>query len=87
MADSRGVDPYDEILQSEPLDFQSRVVQVRPAWARSWRWKSSRKLTTAVRSEAQLRKGDRAWGGSVERNCEPMDKNRIEGATDQGKQA
>ncbi|CAE6850712.1 hypothetical protein R75461_07460 [Paraburkholderia nemoris] len=39
------------------------------------------------RSEAQLREGDRAWGGSVERNCEPMDKNRIEGITDQGKPA
>jgi len=30
-------------------------------------------------SEAQLQEGDRLWGGSVERNCEPMDKNRIEG--------
>jgi hypothetical protein len=29
------------------------------------------------RSEAQLREGDRAWRGSVERSCEPMDKNRI----------
>jgi hypothetical protein len=28
-------------------------------------------------SEAQLRKGDRPWGGSVERNREPMDKNWI----------
>ena len=25
--------------------------------------------------------------GGVEQNCEPMDKNRIEGATDQGEQA
>ena len=39
------------------------------------------------RSEAQLREGDRAWGGSVERNCEPMDKNRIEGVADQGERA
>ena len=39
------------------------------------------------RSEAQLRKGDRPWGGSVERNCEPMDKNRIEGAAEQGERA
>jgi len=29
------------------------------------------------RSEAQLREGDRAWEGSVERNREPMNKNRI----------
>jgi hypothetical protein len=27
------------------------------------------------------------WGGSVERNCEPMDKNRIEGEADQGERA
>jgi hypothetical protein len=29
------------------------------------------------RSEAQLHEGDRVWGGSVERSCGPMDKNRI----------
>jgi hypothetical protein len=39
------------------------------------------------RSEAQLRKGDRLWGGSVERNCEPMNKNRIQGGVDQGERA
>ena len=39
------------------------------------------------RREAQLRKGDRAWGGSVERSREPMDKNRIRGDPDQGEQA
>ena len=38
-------------------------------------------------SEAQLHEGDRVWGGSVERNCEPMDKNRIEGAAKQGEWA
>jgi len=38
-------------------------------------------------SEAQLREGDRAWGGSVERNREPMNKNRIRGVADQGEQA
>jgi hypothetical protein len=27
------------------------------------------------------------WGGSVERNCEPMDKNRIEGAAEQSERA
>ena len=27
------------------------------------------------------------WGGSVERNCEPMDKNRIEGGAEQGERA
>ena len=39
------------------------------------------------RSEAQLREGDRAWRGSVERNCEPMNKNRIQGAAEQGERA
>ncbi len=29
------------------------------------------------RREVQLRKGDRAWGGSMERIREPMDKNQI----------
>ena len=37
--------------------------------------------------EAQLRQGDRAWEGSVERNREPMNKNQIRGAMDQGEQA
>ena len=39
------------------------------------------------RSEAQLHEGDRVWIGSVERNCEPMNKNRIEGAMEQGERA
>ncbi|GAB2865411.1 hypothetical protein GCM10027277_37940 [Pseudoduganella ginsengisoli] len=39
------------------------------------------------RSDAQLQKGDRLWGGSVERNCEPMNKNRIGGAAKQGERA
>jgi len=39
------------------------------------------------RSEAQLREGDRTWGGSVERNHEPIYKSRIEGSADQGERA
>lgn len=39
------------------------------------------------RREVQLREGDRAWEGSMERNREPMDKNRIRGDADQGEQA
>ena len=31
--------------------------------------------------------GDRSWGGSVERSCELMNKNRIEGASKQGERA
>ncbi|MGO9612342.1 MAG: hypothetical protein ACLPX5_04855 [Dissulfurispiraceae bacterium] len=39
------------------------------------------------RREVQLRKGDRAWGGSIERIREPMNKNQIRGVADQGEQA
>ncbi|MFZ3124636.1 MAG: hypothetical protein WA129_05885, partial [Acidovorax sp.] len=39
------------------------------------------------RSEAQLHEGDRVWEGSVERSCEPMNKNRIEGDAEQGERA
>ena len=60
---------------------------VRPAWAHSSGCKSRRKLVTAERSEAQLRKGDRPWEGSVDRSCGPMDKNRIRGVADQGERA
>jgi hypothetical protein len=38
-------------------------------------------------SEAQLRKGDRPWEGSVERSRGPTNRNRIEGAADQGERA
>ena len=67
---------------------------------RLWRWsltcaQHGRDLEVRVlpradhseRREAQLRKGDRAWGGSVERNHEPMDKNQIGGTTCQGEWA
>ena len=37
-------------------------------------------------SEAQGRKGDRPSGGSVERICEPMNKNRIRGDAPWGEQ-
>jgi len=56
---------------------------VRPAQAHSYGCKSRRELVRA--SEAQLHEGDRMWGGSVERNCGPMNKNRIE--ADQGERA
>ena len=40
------------------------------------------------RSEAQLHEGDRVWDRQARSiNCEPMDKNRIEGDTQQGEQA
>ena len=39
------------------------------------------------RSELQLRKGDRPWEGSRERNRGPMYKNRIEGDAERGERA
>jgi hypothetical protein len=39
------------------------------------------------RSELQLRKGDRPWGGSRERDRGPMNKNRIEGGAERGERA
>ncbi len=39
------------------------------------------------RSETRLRKGDRAWEGTVERICEPLDKNQIWGLACQGELA
>jgi hypothetical protein len=39
------------------------------------------------RSELQLRKGDRPWEGSRERNRGPMYKNRIQGDAERGERA
>jgi hypothetical protein len=39
------------------------------------------------RSEPQLRKGDRPWGGSGERSRGSMYKNRIRGGTERGERA
>jgi len=39
------------------------------------------------RSEVQLHEDDRLWGGGVDRSCEPMDKNRIQGVAEQGEPA
>jgi hypothetical protein len=60
---------------------------VRPAWAHSWRCKSSRELITVSEVKRNCMRvtecGEEAW--SV--NREPMDKNRIEGAAKQGERA
>ena len=60
---------------------------MRPAWAHSCGCKSRRKLITTnevKRNRMRVTEcGKEAW--SI--NCEPMDKNRIEGAAKQGEQA
>ena len=57
---------------------------VRPVRAHSWRCKSSHKLATANEVKRNCGRvtdrGEEAW--SI--NREPMDKNRIEGAAEQG---
>jgi hypothetical protein len=59
----------------------------RPAGAHSWRCKSSRKLVTANEVKRNCGRatdrGEEAW--SV--NREPMNKNRIKGAAEQGERA
>ena len=60
---------------------------MRPAWAHSYGCKSRRKLITTSEVKRNCMRvtecGKEAW--SV--NCEPMDKNRIEGDKQQGEQA
>ncbi len=60
---------------------------VRPAWAHSCGCKSRRKLITANEVKRNCvratERGKEAWSIS----CEPMDKNRIEGAAEQGERA
>jgi len=64
-----------------------RGLFVRPARAHSWRCKSSRELATASEVKRNCGRatdrGEEAW--SV--NREPMNKNRIEGAAEQGERA
>ena len=63
------------------------VFVVRPAWAHSCGCKSRRKLITANEVKRNCvratERGKEAWSIS----CEPMDKNRIEGAAEQGERA
>ena len=61
--------------------------RVRPAWAHSCGWKSRHKLITANEVKRNCMRvtecGKEAWIA----NREPMDKNRIEGAAEQGERA
>jgi hypothetical protein len=60
---------------------------VRPAWAHSWRWKSSRDLATGTERK---RKGGRVTDRLEEAwkvTHGPTNRNRIQGAADQGERA
>jgi hypothetical protein len=58
---------------------------VRPAWASTWRWKSSRELVTA--GEATRRASDREAGVKEAGSCGPTNRNRIQGGAEQGERA
>ena len=60
---------------------------MRPAWAHSWRCKSSRKLTTASEVKRNCMRGTECGKEARIVNHEPMDKNQIEGGADQGERA
>ena len=57
---------------------------MRPAWAHSWRCKSSRELTTVSEVKRNCMRatecGEEAWIV----NCLSVNKNRIKGGADQG---
>ena len=63
------------------------ALRVRPAWAHSCGCKSRRKLITANEVKRNCvrvtERGEEAWSVI----CEPMNKNRIEGAAEQGERA
>ena len=69
------------------VSARGAVFHVRPAWAHSWRCKSSRELVTVSEVKRNCIRvtecGKEAW--SV--NREPMNKNRIEGVAEQGERA
>ncbi len=76
-----GVAGVPPIMGAPYADF------VRPAWAHSWRCKSSRELVTVSEGKRNCIRvtecGKEAW--TV--NCEPMNKNQIEGVVEQGERA
>jgi translation elongation factor P/translation initiation factor 5A len=74
-------DPMYVFMDAEPF------LVVRPAWAHSCGCKSRRKLITANEVKRNCvrvtERGEEAWSVI----CEPMNKNRIEGAAEQGERA
>jgi hypothetical protein len=60
---------------------------VRPAWAHSYGCKSRRELVTVSEVKRNCMRVTDCGGGSVDRSCGPMNKNRIEGGAEQGERA
>ena len=67
--------------------WRASLTCVCPAWARSWRCKSSRKLTTASEGKHNCaratERGEEVWNV----NRESRNTNRISGDADQGERA
>ena len=74
------------VAGAQPI-MAAPYADVRPAWAHSCGCKSRRKLITANEVKRNCMRvtecGEEAWIVI----CEPMDKNRIEGAAEQGERA
>ena len=60
---------------------------MRPAWAHSCGCKSRRKLVTANEAKRNCTRATKCGKEAWSVNREPMDKNRIEGAAQQGERA
>ena len=69
------------------VDSSTILFHVRPAWAHSWRCKSSRKLTTASEVKRNCMRATDCGKEARSVNHEPMNKNQIEGGVDQGERA
>ncbi len=74
-------------LEASPGNHRGRLFVVRPAWAVILAVEVLPRAGHSERREAQLRRGNEPWGGRVDRIHEPMYKNRIQGAADQGERA
>jgi hypothetical protein len=60
---------------------------VRPAWAHSWRCKSSRELVTVSEVKRNCTRVTECGKEARSVNREPMNKNQIEGDAEQGERA
>jgi hypothetical protein len=63
------------------------VFLVRPAWAHSWRCKSSRELVTVIEVKRNCTRVTECGEEAQSVNHEPMNKNQIEGDAEQGERA
>ena len=82
-----GLTPVHCCLILTPHSIGCGVFLVRPAWAHSWRCKSSRELVTVSEVKRNCMRATECGKEARSINREPMNKNCIEGAVKQGKRA